>query len=92
VLNKADNELLLVFDVIFMLDRFLDLFVGYYNPNGKLEHRLLAVVSTNLSFKLVLEMFVGFGPIVFSNFIELKSYWYSVFKIPRYGRLFEMDA
>ena len=84
--------MLLAFDIIFMLDRFLDLFVGYYNPNGKLEHRLYAVVMTNMSFKLFLEILIGFGPIAVSNFVELKSYWYSCFKIPRYSRLFEMDA
>jgi hypothetical protein len=48
-----------------MLDRFLDLFVGYYNPNGKLEHKLYAVVMTNMSFKFWLEIFIGFGPIAF---------------------------
>ena len=92
ILSPNDWQILLVFDIVFMLDRFLDLFVGYYNPNGKLEHKLYAVVMTNMSFKFWLEIFIGFGPIAFSNFMELKSYYYSCFKIPRYSRLFEMDA
>jgi hypothetical protein len=74
------------------LDRFLDLFVGYYNPDGKPEHKLLSVIMTNISFKLFLEIFISIGPICFSNFMVLKSYYYSCFKIPRYIRLFEMDA
>ena len=43
--------MLLIFDVVFMTDRIVDLFVGYKNPDGKLEVSLPAVMSRNLSFK-----------------------------------------
>ena len=33
-LTLVNLNLLLVFDMTFMLDRIMDLFVGYYNPNG----------------------------------------------------------
>ena len=33
-LSTEHMKLLLVFDVTFMLDRAMDLFVGYYRPDG----------------------------------------------------------
>ena len=33
-LDPAHLNLLSIFDILFMLDRIFDLFVGYYNPNG----------------------------------------------------------
>jgi len=47
-----------------MIDRFLDLFQGYYNPNGFLEHRVLEVVRTNINYRFFLEMFITIAPIV----------------------------
>ena len=38
-------ESLLFYDVIFIIDRFIDLLVGYYKPNGDLEERLLPVLK-----------------------------------------------
>ena len=43
--------MLLIFDVVFMTDRVVDLFVGYKNPDGIVEVSLPTVISRNLSFK-----------------------------------------
>jgi hypothetical protein len=92
-LSNESLRVLIYFDIIFMLDRFMDLFVGYFNPNGRMEHRLYAVIFANISPKLFIEVFIGFGPImIFDDITILKSYWYALFKIPRYSRLFEMDG
>lgn len=40
---------LMVFDTVFMVDRILELFVSYYNPNGSLEHKLHSVILNNIS-------------------------------------------
>jgi len=55
-----------MFDLMFVIDRFLDLFVGYYQPNGLLEHRLYAVILANISVKLFIELFITFAPIALS--------------------------
>ena len=90
---SPDNlKILVYFDIIFMCDRFLDLFVGYFNPNGIMEHRLYAVIYANISPKLLVEICIGFGPMIFSDMAVIKSYWYACYKIPRYARLFEMDS
>ena len=91
-LSQESLKVLIYFDIIFMMDRFLDLFVGYYNPNGIMEHRLYAVFFANISHDLFIEMFIGFGPIVWWDMTVFKSYWYALFKIPRYSRLLEMDG
>jgi hypothetical protein len=38
-------EFLLLFDIIFIIDRFIDLLVGFYRPNGDLEERLIPVLK-----------------------------------------------
>ena len=82
---------LLVFDICFMFDRFLDLFVGYYNPNGFLEHRLSHVLYQNISSKFFLEIFMSFAPLLVYKYYR-HSVIYVCFKVLRYGRLFEMDS
>jgi hypothetical protein len=64
VMAEENIKLLLLFDVLFMIDRFLDLFQGYYNPNGFLEHRVLEVVRTNINYRFFLEIFITIAPIV----------------------------
>jgi hypothetical protein len=91
-ITHSDFIILLVFDTIFMLDRFLDLFVGHYNRNGKLEHRLYQVFVTNLSFKFFFEIFISVAPFYTHLQHSIKAYWYAIYKIFRYSRLFEMDA
>lgn len=82
----------MVFDILFMVDRFADLFVGYYNPNGLLEHRLYAVILANISLKFFLEIFISFAPIAMKEYYDSKSKVYAIYKIVRYLRLFEMDG
>ena len=83
---------LLAFDIIFMIDRFMDLFVGYYTPNGFLEHRILKVIQNNISTKFFFEIFIGFGPMFFFDVSNINTLFYALFKIPRYSRLFEIDG
>ena len=75
-----------------MFDRFLELFVTFYNPNGSIEHKLHSVILTNISFNLFLEAFMGFAPLYVHYDGGILAYYYALFKLPRYGRLFEMDA
>lgn len=75
-----------------MADRFLDLFVSFYNPNGLIEHRLHSVILNNISFKMFLEVFISIAPFTFREDNKITGYYYAVFKIARYSRLFEMDA
>lgn len=91
-LSQKSLNVLILFEIIFMFDRFMDLFVGYFNPNGIMEHRLYAVIFANISPKLFLEFLIGFGPILVADMTASKSYWYALYKIPRYSRLFEMDG
>jgi len=75
-----------------MVDRFIDMFVGFYNPNGQLEHRLLAVVKQNISTKIFLEAFISFGLFFFEEEYMTNPMIYGSIKILRYGRLFELDS
>jgi hypothetical protein len=90
-MSKETLSSLLIFDVIFMIDRFLDLFEGYYNPNGFLEHRVIEVIKTNINFKFFLEIFVSLAPIFLRNVLGNSSYIYIGFKLVRYLRKFELD-
>ena len=90
-LDLGSLNILLIFDVIFMLDRILDLFAGFHKPDGTEETRLTHVIWQNLSSKIVIEFCVGFGPYFF-RILDLHSLSYAAFKIPRCARLFEMDG
>ena len=118
-INHENFRLMFYFDVVFMIDRFLDLFGSFYKPNGLMEHRLHAVVLipteisffkgvfthfelqfvkkttfliNNLSFKLFLEIFISLAPLfIYTSRGEIKCYWFGLFKVARYARLFEMD-
>ena len=74
-----------------MIDRIMDLFVGYYKPNGEEEHRLSHVIYANLSSKFFLEIFVIVAPIILYN-INDNSLIYLLIKMPRYIRLFEIQG
>lgn len=80
-----------VFDCIFMLDKILDLFVTFYTPRGKIEHRLFAVILNNLSSKFFIEFIISLVP-AYLFIGDIKSFWYALWKVPRYDRLFEMDT
>jgi hypothetical protein len=94
---RYHQNILLVFDVIFVIDRILDLFVGFYRPDGQLETRLLPVIQQNFSSRFVMELIVSFGPTCFLSLykeppLAVNTIEYMFFKIPRYGRLFEIDS
>ena len=48
-IKTEHQNMLLIFDLTFMLDRVFDLFVGVNKPNGQEEKSLARVISTNLS-------------------------------------------
>ena len=63
-MSDKDVNSLLTFDIIFMVDRILDLFVSFYNPNGLVEHKLHAVILNNISYNLFLEFAISIVPLV----------------------------
>jgi hypothetical protein len=63
-LSKTHITLLTCFDFTFMIDRILDLLVGFYKPNGDEEHRLAYVILNNISSKFFIEIFVIAVPII----------------------------
>ena len=73
-----------------MLDRILDLFVGFQKPDGTDETKLWNVINNNMSSKIIIEFFVGFGPYLL-NINEMHTLAYLGFKLFRFGRLAEMD-
>jgi hypothetical protein len=78
-----------MFDIIFMIDRIMDLFVGYYTSKGP-EKKLMAVLLNNISAKFFTEMVISFGPLFF-DVANMNTLIYCLFKIPRYSRLFEVE-
>lgn len=91
VITRDSMDLLIIFDIIFMIDRCADLFVGSYNQDGQEETRLLEVIRKNYEHKFLVEIIVSFGPF-FLVPENLNSLHYMAFKIPRYSRLFELDS
>ena len=47
VITSSSIGTLLMFDILFMLDRITDLFLGSYTVDGQLETKLLSVVKKN---------------------------------------------
>lgn len=90
-MSQTNLKILLFFDLTFMVDRILDLFVGYYKPNGEEEHRLEHVIYANMSSKFLIEILVIIIPIILFN-IDNNSLIYLLIKMPRYTRLFEMQG
>ena len=62
VVGDATLGYLLIFDIVFLLDRVADLFVGHQKADGTEETRLYNVIYSNLSSKIFIEIIVGFGP------------------------------
>jgi hypothetical protein len=93
-LPRSDVEILMLFDIVFMVDRFLDLLEGYINENNKLEPSITKVVFKNLSLSFFIELFITFIPLFFKTFFFKKSWNALLFfaiKSPRFLRLFEME-
>jgi hypothetical protein len=71
--GKEEIQTLQIIDLIFMLDRILDLFIGFYNTDGTLENRIYVVIFANLNTNLILEaLMVGLPILVHQN--NLKGY------------------
>ena len=81
---------MICFDIIFFIDRSLDLFVGYYREDGQMENRPLQVIRNNLSIKYFFEIIMSFGTF-FLDVNNMDSVHFAIFKIPRWIRLFEME-
>ena len=64
ILSDQDFYSLFVFDIVFICDRSMDLFVGYYQEDGQLEKSLARVIKTNMSMKVFFEIFMCLGPFV----------------------------
>ena len=90
-LSEDKLTLLTCFDFTFMIDRILDLLVGFYKPNGEEEYRLAYVILNNISSKFFIEIFVIAVPIIIYQ-SNKNSLLYMLFKISRYSRLFELPA
>ena len=91
-MSDEDVRSLMTFDYIFMAGRILDLFVSFYNPNGLVEHKLHAVILNNISTNLFLEFAISIVPLLMHLKNPLPSFYFAVFKLLRYGRLYEMDT
>ena len=92
-MDETHEQILIIFDVVFIVDRVLDLLVGYYNADGQMEPSLLMVVWTNLDSKFFLEIFISFGHLIFFKLLKNRnSAIYGILKFLRYGRLSELDT
>jgi hypothetical protein len=89
-LRPTDVSFLIFFDVIFIVDRILNLFVGYINKDGKAEPRIWMVVYHNLSSALIIEILVTVIPI-YIGMRQINSLYFFIFKIFRYVRMMEME-
>jgi len=85
-LSKENQNILLVFDLIFMIDRIADLMVAESNEEASLKN----VIMSNMSSKFFSEIVISFGPL-FLGINSMHTEVYVAFKLPRYFRLFEMD-
>ena len=90
VISARHLNTLLVFDFLFMLSRFLDLFIGFRNKDGQMEPKVSFVICKNLSITFFLEIIYTFGPF-FMNINNLNSMYYFFFKFPRFNNLFEVS-
>jgi len=82
---------LMIYDIVFMMDRILDLFVGFINKEGQFENKLRNVITKNFSSTFYLEAFYAFSPLFLFNINQMQSMVYFLIKIPRFNRLFDMD-
>lgn len=83
--------MLLIFDIVFLMDRILDLLVGYQKADQTDETILWLVILKNLNWNIFAECLYVFGPFFF-NLTTLNSIFYFLFKLPRYTRFFEMES
>ena len=92
-LSSKQINILFIFDIMFLIDRTIDMFIGY-EYDGRLEKKIGKVLARNFEQKkdkLFQELFISIGPILF-NVKQYNSLVYAFFKLPRYFRMFEMDS
>ena len=84
VLQDDNYSTLLMFDCIFIFDRFSDLFQGFINKKGVLEPSLIKTILNNISFIFFFEIFITVIPSYFREENgELDSFTYFLIKTPR---------
>ena len=80
----------LTFDILFIFDRFSDLFVEFINKNGIPEPVLWKVMLHNLSFAIFLEIILTAIPIlIMPDKGNIDAIMYFMIKFPRIMMLFE---
>jgi hypothetical protein len=62
-MEKSQFHGLLTYDIVFMLDRLLDLFIGFMNKEGQMEISLRNVIFKNFSSMFYLKLFYSISPI-----------------------------
>lgn len=82
---------LLLYDIVFLIDRVLDLFVGFINKEGHYEPSLRNVVFKNFSSIVYLELFFVASPFLILEEKSIASMPYFLIKLPRFNRLFDME-
>lgn len=83
VLQDNNYRTLLMFDCIFVFDRFTDLFTGFVNKKGVLESSLFKTILNNISFEIFFEVFITIIPDYFREDGKLDSLVYFLIKTPR---------
>lgn len=102
ILKKEDVNSLFFFDIIFIIDRIVDLFKRQSNDSVEAKPTLLAVITNNISYVFFLEWIMSFGPIIYNQNMDssqvhkdyhpMSPITYFLFKLPRYIRIFEMQT
>ena len=98
IISKTQASWLFVFDILLMLDKFVDLFIGFTIESHneiREEKKLGAVIMHNLEPGFFIEIVTAFGPNILNMYYDdgrfMTNVYYGAFKIIRYGRLFETD-
>ena len=90
-----DQVILFVFDVVFVIDRTVDLFIGFNRPDGQPETQIINIIKENLTINFFLEIIMSFGPLMILNYDTdglFNSLEYLYFKIFRLKTLYEIDG
>lgn len=48
-----------------MVDRTVDLFIGFNRPDGQPETQIINIIKENLTINFFLEIIMSFGPLMF---------------------------
>ena len=78
------------FDIIFIVDGILNLFIGFYDKDGVYEPKLVVVIIKNYSNGLLFELIYYLLPI-YIGIEDIDTLLFFCLKIPRYARLMDMN-